>query len=94
MRPSTSTLLAALATSVLAYSATQGTFAVNYFYGNGPLVMGRMDPIISPGVPSGHVHAVQGENAFALTSTDNQLLSSTVCGIFFSLPSSAGLVQL
>ncbi|KAN0098789.1 protein of unknown function (DUF1996) domain containing protein [Hyaloscypha variabilis] len=77
MRPSTSTLLAALATSVLAYSATQGTFAVNYFYGNGPLVMGRMDPIISPGVPSGHVHAVQGENAFALTSTDNQLLSST-----------------
>jgi len=94
MRPSTPTLLAAIATSVSAYSATQGTFAVNHFYGNGPLVMGRMDPIISPGVPSGHVHAVQGGNAFALTLTDNQLLSSTVCGIFFSLPSSACLVQL
>jgi hypothetical protein len=46
-------------------------FAVNHLYGNGPLVMGRMDTTISPGVPSGHFHAVQGENAFALTLTDN-----------------------
>jgi hypothetical protein len=94
MHPSTATLLAAIATSVSAYSATQGTFAVNHFYGNGPLVMGRMDPIISLGVPLGHIHVDQGGNAFALTLTDNQLLSSTVCGIFFSLPSSTCLVQL
>ena len=80
MRPSTSTLLAALATSVSAYSATQGTFTVNHFYGKGPLVMGRADPIVSPGTPSGHVHAVQGGNAFGLTLTDDQLLKSTVCG--------------
>ena len=30
------------------------TFAVNHFYGKGPLTSGRMDPIVSPGVPLGH----------------------------------------
>jgi hypothetical protein len=36
-----------------------------------------MDPIISPGKASGHVHAVQGGNAFALAMTTNQTLTST-----------------
>jgi hypothetical protein len=71
------TLLATFAASASAYDANSRTFAVNHFYGNGPLVMGRMDPIVSPGGPSGHVHAVQGGNAFALTMTDDQALSST-----------------
>ncbi len=70
-------ILATFATSALAYSATDRTFAVNHFYGTGPLVMGRMDPIISPGEASGHVHAVQGGNAFALAMTNNQTLTST-----------------
>jgi hypothetical protein len=87
MRPSTSTLLVAFATSISAYSATQRTFAVNHFYGKGLLMMGRADPIVSPGTPSGHVHAVQGGNAFGLTLTDDQLLKSIVGGILFSLPS-------
>jgi len=52
-------------------------------------MMGRVDPIVSPGAPSGHVHAVQGGNAFGLTLTDDQLLSSTVCAISFHRPSSA-----
>jgi hypothetical protein len=78
MRLSNPTLLIALVTSASAYSAHDGSFTVNHFYGNGPLVMGRMDPIVSPGGPSGHVHAVQGGNAFALTMTDEQLLNSTV----------------
>lgn len=36
-----------------------------------------MDPIVSPGVPADHVHAVQGGNAFALNMTDTQALGST-----------------
>jgi hypothetical protein len=70
-------LLATFAASASAYSATGRTFAVNHFYGKGPLVTARMDPIVSPGVPSGHVHAVQGGNAFALSMTEDQALTST-----------------
>jgi len=73
----TTFFLATFATWASAYSATARTFAVNHFYGDGPLVMGRMDPIVNPGVPSGHVHAVQGGNNFALTMTDAQALDST-----------------
>ena len=72
----TATLLAAFTASVSA-AKTGRTFAVNHFYGTGPLVEGRMDPIVSPGVASGHVHAVQGGNNFALTMTDDQALAST-----------------
>jgi Domain of unknown function (DUF1996) len=76
MRFTTATFLAAFASS--AYSATtQRTFAVNHFYGKGPLTIGRMDPIVDPGVASGHVHTVQGGNAFALTMTDDQALTSS-----------------
>jgi len=70
-------LVATFAASASAYTAQDRTFAVNHFYGKGPLVMGRMDPIVSPGGPSGHVHAVQGGSAFALTMTDDQALGST-----------------
>jgi hypothetical protein len=72
----TATLLAVLATSASAAKAGR-TFAVNHFYGKGPLTAGRMDPIISPGVPSGHHHTIQGGSNFALTMTDTQLLTST-----------------
>lgn len=77
MHFSAATLLAGLAASASAYSSTQRTFAVNHFYGKGPLVEGRMDPIVSPGEPSGHVHSVQGGNNFALNMTDTQALDST-----------------
>lgn len=70
-------LFSALASTAAAYSATKRSFAVNHFYGDGPLVSGRMDPIISPGGPSGHVHTIQGGNAFAVTMTDQQALAST-----------------
>jgi hypothetical protein len=72
---STAALLAALAAS--GWAKDSRTFAVNHFYGKGPLVEGRMDPIVTPGVPSGHVHTVQGGNAFALTLGDTTLMSST-----------------
>lgn len=71
----TVTLLAGLA-SVATAAKTGRTFAVNHFYGNGPLTMGRMDPIISPGTASGHVHAIQGGSNFALTMSDDVLLES------------------
>lgn len=72
----TATLLAALTASVSA--ATSGrTFAVNHFYGKGPLVEGRMDPIVNPGVAAAHAHTIQGGNKFALTMSDTTLLDST-----------------
>ncbi len=52
------------------------TFAVNHFYGQGPLTMGRMDPIINPGVASSHVHAIQGGSNFNLTMENDVLLDS------------------
>jgi hypothetical protein len=72
-------IFAAVASTASAYSATQRTFAVNHFYGKGPLTQGRMDPIINPGGPSGHVHAIQGGNAFAVTMTDTQALEKSTC---------------
>lgn len=75
----TAPTILAFAASVSAYSATGRTFAVNHFYGKGPLMMGRVDPIVSPGGPSGHVHAVQGGNAFGITMTDTQALDQSTC---------------
>lgn len=76
MRFSTA-LLATFAASASAYDANHRTFAVNHFYGKGPLMMGRVDPIVNPGAVSGHVHAIQGGNAFAMSMTDGQALTST-----------------
>lgn len=73
---SKASIFIAFAASVSA-AKTQRTFAVNHFYGKGPLVEGRMDPIINPGVASSHVHTIQGGNNFALSMTDDQALAST-----------------
>jgi hypothetical protein len=70
-------LWAAFATSTSAYQAPFGTFSVNHFIQGSPIVMGRMDPNVSPGGPSGHVHAVQGGNGFALNMSNYQALDST-----------------
>ncbi|CAK7210767.1 hypothetical protein SEUCBS140593_000941 [Sporothrix eucalyptigena] len=53
------------------------TFAVLRFHGDGPLTIGRTDPIVSPGGPSSHVHVVQGSNAFGNSATGETLLTST-----------------
>ena len=45
-------------------------------FGN-PVVVGREDPVISPGVPSGHVHTVIGGNGFLPTMSDGQAMKST-----------------
>lgn len=72
-----SLFVALAATGSVSAAKTSRTFAVNYFYGNGPLTTGRADPIINPGIASGHVHSVMGGSNFNLTMSDDLLLSST-----------------
>ena len=69
----------ALATLVAFAAAAQDsrTFAVLHFYGDGPLVTVRADPIVSPGVPSSHLHTVMGGNNFGLNATGDSLKEST-----------------
>ena len=52
-----------------------GSFTVIGF-GN-PVVVGREDPIISPGLVSQHVHTVIGGNAFLPAMSDTQAMKST-----------------
>jgi hypothetical protein len=70
----TATILA-LAGAVKAVGNAR-TFAVMHFTG-GPLVESRLDPIVSPGTASSHVHTIMGSNAFTLAATGQQLLKST-----------------
>lgn len=70
---------AAVAAAAAAYSPNSRTFAVNRFYGDGALMEGRVDPIVNPGVPSGHVHTIQGGNAFAMNMSENQALEQSTC---------------
>jgi len=72
-------VLAFLAAAVQAGGKAGRTFSVNHFFGDGPLTMGRMDPIVNPGVASGHVHAIQGGNAFALTMSDTDAVDKSTC---------------
>jgi len=79
LAPATIAAILAFAGDAAAYSANKRTFAVNHFYGKGPLVEGSMDPIVNPGRASSHVHSVQGGNAFDITLTDEQLLKESTC---------------
>lgn len=69
-------LVGTFAASAAAYSSTARTFAVNHFYGEGPLLTARMDPIINPGTVGSHVHTIQGGSAFAETMDDTTALHS------------------
>ena len=54
------------------------TFTVNCE----PLTLQRSDPLVSPGIASGHVHAVVGGNAFSRnmsTPTAATIANSTTC---------------
>lgn len=55
--------------------STSRTFAVLRFNGD-ELTKGRMDPIVSPGVASQHVHSVMGGSNFALNVTGEELMNS------------------
>jgi len=71
----TTTVLAALVATVAAAKDSR-TFAVLHHYGNGPLTTCRADPVVNPGVPSGHVHTVMGASNFGLNATGESLRQS------------------
>jgi Domain of unknown function (DUF1996) len=75
MHFSSATVLFTLAVSVSARKEKR-TFAVNRFYGDGPLVTARMDPIVNPGTAAGHLHTIQGGSNFALNMDDTVLMQS------------------
>ncbi|KAJ2904608.1 hypothetical protein MKZ38_007587 [Zalerion maritima] len=68
-------VVAALAGPVVAVKEER-TFAVLGFHGDGPLVEGCVDPIVSPGKRSGHVHTIMGASNFGTTVTAEGLLKS------------------
>ncbi|KAJ5960959.1 uncharacterized protein N7479_008109 [Penicillium vulpinum] len=74
-KPSLS-MMAFAAIFACAFAKDTRTFAVNHFYGNGALSMGRMDPIMNPGTAATHSHAIQGGSNFNLTMTDDALMYS------------------
>lgn len=53
------------------------TYGIGYFW-DSPLVEARMDPIISPGQISTHVHTVVGGDGFSI-SMDNNAASNSQC---------------
>lgn len=69
-----SAVLAALAASVAAKDGR--TFAVLRFYGDGPLMEGRVDPIVSPGVTSAHVHTIMGGSNIGISATGESMMES------------------
>lgn len=70
-----SSILAALAVTVQAAQDSR-TFAVLRFYGDGPLMEGRIDPIISPGETSAHVHTIMGGSNMGISATGESLMDS------------------
>ncbi|EJT74301.1 hypothetical protein GGTG_08144 [Gaeumannomyces tritici R3-111a-1] len=73
-----SIFFSAAAALIGAVSAKKGrTFCVLRFNGAGPLVEGRMDPIVEPGRTSAHVHTVQGASNFGINSTADDLAKSS-----------------
>ncbi|UKZ54876.1 hypothetical protein TrVGV298_008690 [Trichoderma virens] len=70
-----STTAAVAAMAGVAAAKDSRTFAVLRFTNKG-LVTTRADPIVNPGVPSGHVHNVLGGSGFSFSSTGEELLKS------------------
>lgn len=70
------TILATLVTASIAAKEEQ-TFAVLRFQGDGPVTEGRVDPVVNPGRPSGHVHTFQGASGISSTSTGEDLMRSS-----------------
>ena len=70
-------VLSVLLITVSAYSRGRRSFSVLRFFGKGPLTTGRIDPLVSPGRVSSHVHLIQGGNAFDFAMSDTQALTST-----------------
>ncbi|KAI9166821.1 hypothetical protein HJFPF1_02936 [Paramyrothecium foliicola] len=66
--------VAAMATGAMA-AHEKSTFAVLRFNGK-QLTKGRMDPNVSPGKPSNHVHTIMGGSGFSMSATGDDLMKS------------------
>jgi hypothetical protein len=74
------TIIAALA--AFPHLVNAGTSAWHFDYID-PLVLARLDPIVSPDRPSGHAHIIYGGNNFASSySYDNSIASN--CSTIFA----------
>lgn len=77
-------LLTLLATLAIPTLAQNGPYFV---LGSGmPVSIQRLDPILSPGRVSGHVHSVVGSNAFSPTMDFASSQSSTTCSTIRLIP--------
>lgn len=74
MKFTTVTAVAAFAAGAMA-AHPKGTFAVLRFTGK-QLTKGRMDPNVSPGKPSKHVHNIMGGSGFSMSATAEDLQKS------------------
>jgi len=62
---------AAMLPTALGAGHTKSTFAVLHFWGDGPLLESRMDPVVDPSKISGHVHTIQGGDAFSFNMSSD-----------------------
>lgn len=62
--------------AIIATAVGARTFTILRFNAK-ELVIGRMDPIVSPGKSSSHSHIIHGGDAFKLNMTDDDPLKST-----------------
>ncbi|PKK45046.1 hypothetical protein CI102_10584 [Trichoderma harzianum] len=75
MKFTTTTAAVAAMAGIAAAAKDSRTFAVLRFTNKG-LVTTRADPIVNPGVPSGHVHNILGGSNFGFSSTGADLVKS------------------
>ena len=76
----TSFIAALFGASVVLAANDTRTYGIQYFWMNKPLVEARMDPIISPGQVSNHVHTVIGGDGFAYTMDNNAAADASCTG--------------
>lgn len=76
----TSLALALLRASITLAANDTRTYGINYFWMGKPLVESRMDPIISPGEVSNHVHTILGGDGFAYTMDNNAAADASCTG--------------
>lgn len=70
------TLVAATMAAAVQAAQDSRTFAVLRFFGDGPMMEGRVDPIIAPGKTASHVHTIQGGSAFGVSATGETMMTS------------------
>ena len=70
------TIFAFAASAVAKQPSDSRTYAVNYFTGTDPLLEGRYDPIVSPGMYSSHVHTIMGGDAFSMSMGEETALGA------------------